>query len=204
MARKAISDKSCLIDLRKAGLPRSIASSQKREIAKMERLLRNVEAAGHGAETVSRVRQSIKAAIGSGQFQHFIETTEAQDGYQWPVATIAAATLRKMGLPDDVRVLRLDSRGGAKGQHRDRYMTFKDEWHILQAVINRGESMPIRDAHGAVWHQAADGKWWVVIIGYGEALGVFLETTFAPTSGRNYIDNQIPKWKEYAAEQRLD
>ena len=200
MARKAISDKSCLIDLRKAGLPRSIASSQKREIAKMERLLRNAEAAGHGAETASRVRQSIKAAIGSGQFRHFIETTEAQDGYQWPVTTITAATLRKMGLPDDARVLRLDSRGVAKGQHRDRYMTFKDEWHILQAVINRGESMPIRDAHGAVWHQATDGKWWVVIIGYGKDRGVFLETTFPAKTGIRYINEQIAIWKKYAKE----
>ena len=109
MARKTISDEPRLIDLHKVGLPWAVASLQKREIARMERLLRDAEAAGHDAETASRVRQSIKAAIGSEQFRHFIETTEAQDGYQWPVATIAAATLRKMGLPDDARVLRLPS-----------------------------------------------------------------------------------------------
>ena len=199
MARKAISDKPRLIDLRKAGLPRSIASSQKREIAKMERLLRNAEAAGHGAETASRVRQSIKAAIGSGQFRHFIETTEAQDDYQWPVATIAAATLRKMGLPDDARVLRLDSIAVDKGHHRERYMTFgSEEWTIIQEVINHGESMPIRDNRGAIWHKASDGRYWLVIIGYGQDCA-FLETTFAPRSGMEYINKEIrAKWKPYA------
>ena len=201
MARKAISDKPCLIDLHKAGRPRAKARLQKREIAKIERLLRNAEAAGHGAETASRVRQSIKAAIGSGQFRHFIETTEAQDGYQWPVATIAAATLRKMGRPDDARVLRLRSDGVAKGNHRKHYRELSEMdngWSILQEVIDEGEAAPIRKNHGAIWHQASNGKVRLVIVGYGQG-GAFLETTFAPRSGMKYINKQIrEKWEPYA------
>ena len=204
MARKAISDKPRLIDLHKVGLPWAVASLQKREIARMERFLRNAEAAGHGAETASIVRQSIKAAIGSEQFRHFIETTEAQDGYQWPVATIAAATLRKMGLPDDARVLRLRSDGVAKKKHRDRYMTFGDEeWSIIQEVIDAGEATPVRDGHGTVWHQASDGRWWLVFIGHGDN-GTFLETAFPAERGMNYINEQLPRWKEYAVKKEVE
>ena len=168
MARKAISDKPCLIDLHKAGLPRAIARLQRREIARMERLLRDAEAAGHGAETASRVRQSIKAAIGSEQFLHFIETTRAQDSYQWPVATLSAARASSMELRDSAGVVRVTSDTASQEEHRARWTgVFKGgEWELVQRLIDEGKWL-ISDGYPfrrVVWGDPlGNGKYWKVV-----------------------------------------
>ena len=179
MARKAISDKPRLIDLHKAGLPRAIARLQKREIAKMERLLRNAEAVGHGAETASRVRQSIKAAIGSGQFRHFIETTEAQDGYQWPIAVLSDERIRKLELRDSASVVRISSDTASQNDHRAKWIKIStDEWENIQKVIDGGKWIIEADKNKrVVWDGPdGDGKYWKVVFKESREGELFLMT----------------------------
>ena len=168
-------------------------------ISMMERQLLDAERAGDAAATTAIIRRSIRQGWQSEHFRNFIEKTSASDRHQWPITTITADRLREMGLPENARVVRLRSDSLNKGHHRERYMNFSDkEWSIIQKVIDNGEAMPIRDGHGAVWHQASDGKWWLVIVGQGEN-GAFLETVFAPQHGKDYIDKEIKeKWKQYA------
>ena len=175
-----------------------LSQLQNLDIGNMEGLLLKADAADHAAGTIAIIQCSIHQGTESEHFRNFIEKTSVSDRHQWPVATITADRLKQMGLPSGSRVLRLDSLALDKGHHRERYMKFIDkEWSIIQEVIDNGEAMPIRDAHGAVWHQARDGNWWLVIVGQGEN-GAFLETAFAPRSGKEYIDKEIrEKWKPY-------
>ena len=176
----------------KAGL----GQLQELDIRKTEKRLRQAKAAGHLAETTRITHRSFQQGWQSTHFREFLEKTSATDRHQWPVATIAATRLKQMGLPDNARVVRLRSDSVSKGHHRERYLDFSDkEWSIIQEVLDSGGAMPIRDDHGAIWHQASDGKWWLVIVGHGEN-GAFLETAYP--ARRNYIDKKIRKWTPYS------
>ena len=175
-----------------------LSQLQNLDISNMEGLLLKAEAADHAAGTIAIIQCSIHQGTESEHFRNFIEKTSVTDRHQWPVATIPLDKLKQMGLPSGSRVLRLRSDGVTKKKHRDRYMTFgDDEWSIVQEVINKGEAMPVRDDHGAAWHQGKDGRWWLVFIGHGDN-GTFLETAFSPERGIDYINEQLPRWKEYA------
>ena len=144
-----------------------LSQLQNLDIGNMEGLLLKADAADHAAGTIAIIQCSIHQGTESEHFRNFIEKTSVSDGV-------------------------------TKKKHRDRYMTFgDDEWSIVQEVINKGEAMPVRDDHGAAWHQGKDGRWWLVFIGHGDN-GTFLETAFSPERGIDYINEQLPRWKEYA------
>ena len=174
-------------------------------IPMMERQLLNAERAGDAAATTAVIRRSIRQGWQSEHFRNFIEKTSASDRHQWPIATITADRLREMGLPENARVVRLRGDGVARGRrHRSRYLGFGDkEWSIIQEVIDHGEAIMVNDYRSAVWHQASDGNWWMVIVSRKKgSRDVYMSTAFTPDDGLEYIERRIDQWKKHEAKKK--
>lgn len=138
---------------------------QKAEIAEMEANLRQPKSPEAIAIAERLVRHSINEKISSEQFRHFITTTRAQDGEQWPVAILTAERARQIELCDQAGVIRLTSQSVNHRDHQARWSKLQNkDWEILQHLIDKGEwlALETKPIHREVWGSIVD-KWWKVV-----------------------------------------
>lgn len=148
-----------------------ITPKQNTAVDMMEAALRLPTLPDAIADAEQDARHAIKEGINSEAFHQFIHTTKANDGQQWPIATISADQIVKLQLPglEQAKILRLDSRSVSKSSHRDRYRQITWDWGIVQDMIDNGESMPSRDNQIAIWHTDSTNKKWLMFIEYSKA-----------------------------------